>query len=152
MGAGNSDSSLDKILHSRSITHPETLTSVVCKLENPLIDSHHDLIVSSWSLPWTPSKSHSQSLAKAPRIQNSRNKISWTDSGVEAYRDLVGPHLLRLQDQWLSSPTKSSMSILLYSTNHLMSTSELLTIKSTDLSKSFTPKSYPLSRIRNHQC
>ena len=51
LGGGNSDSFLDKILYSSSLPSPEVLLKIFCKLEDPLINSHHDLILSTWKLP-----------------------------------------------------------------------------------------------------
>ena len=43
LGDGKSDSYLDRILFSTSLTIHEAITSIECKLDNPLIDSYHDL-------------------------------------------------------------------------------------------------------------
>ena len=48
VGNGLSDSHLDKLLFSRSLIFPEVLETLHCKLSNPLVDSQHDIIVSSW--------------------------------------------------------------------------------------------------------
>ena len=51
LGGGNSDSFLDKILYSSSMPSPEVFFKMFCKLEDPLINSQHDLILSTWKLP-----------------------------------------------------------------------------------------------------
>ena len=51
VGLGNSDSDLDHILYSSKLQYQEILQDIYCKLSEPLIDSHHDMIISSWSLP-----------------------------------------------------------------------------------------------------
>ena len=145
-GSGNFDSNLDKILHSSNVSSKEVVTSIICKLENPLIDSHHDLIISSWNLPIILTNEQPHNPTIAPRMTNTRNKIVWSGAGVDEYQKLVGPHLSRLRDFWLSSPTKSSVSVLFNTTNHILSCSATLTNKYIDLSKKFKPRSSPVSR------
>ena len=103
LGNGLSDSNLDKILFSSSLKHPEVLVTIHCKLEDPLIDSHHDLIVSKWELPTvTPEPSSSVNLV-APKVENPCVKILWNYTGIENYQHLVAPYFLRLQELWLDS-------------------------------------------------
>ena len=120
LGNGLSDSNLDRILFSSSLKHLDVLVTIHCKLEDPLIDSHHDLIVSKWELPTvTPEPSSSVNLV-APKVENPRVKILWNDTGIEKYQHLVAPHLLRLQDLWLDSSSKTSVSLLIESTNNVL--------------------------------
>ena len=51
-GNGDSDSHLDKLLYSSDSTLPEKVLKIICKLDNPLIESHHDIIISSFGLPY----------------------------------------------------------------------------------------------------
>ena len=51
VGLGSYDSDIDLILHSSAVTIPETVSEILCKLEQPLILSHHDIIVSKFSVP-----------------------------------------------------------------------------------------------------
>ena len=48
-GFGASDSQLDVILHSRNVS--EKLLKIHCKLGNPLVTSHHDILLSIFCLP-----------------------------------------------------------------------------------------------------
>ena len=48
-GDGASDSHLDVLIHSTAAS--EQLTGIFCKLEDPLITSHHDILLSSFHLP-----------------------------------------------------------------------------------------------------
>ena len=41
-GGGNSDSNLDKILFPKYLIFNEELTEILCKIEDPRIDSHHE--------------------------------------------------------------------------------------------------------------
>ena len=125
-GNGGSDSELDRILYSRCVRKPELLIELVCKLTNPLVDSHHDILISSWSTQEEILPCIESNQLIAPKISKSRHKICWTDSGVEAYQNMILPHLKRLQDSWLHPETHDPLSIncnsmLLDSTNYLLS-------------------------------
>ena len=146
MGGGASDSHLDKIFFPKDAKFIETLINITCKLTNPLIESHHDLIMSQWKLPFTQPLHEATTNIKAPRIPNDRTSITWSDLGITQYEALVTPQLHRLQDLWLKSPTRTSMSLLLQSTNHILKTAAALTNNAIDLSKPFIPRSCQLSK------
>ena len=63
----------------------------------------------------------------APVAENNRLKVLWTDSGIADYQSLVGPQLQRIQRQWLSSTSRTSVSLLLESTNNILATSAAMT-------------------------
>jgi hypothetical protein len=96
-GDGNSDSNLDKLLFSRSLKFPEILQKIHCKLSNPGIDSHHDMIISSWSLPDVPVLKPSDDNVVAPKVLNTRTKVIWSDTGIGNYQNFVVPELERIQ-------------------------------------------------------
>ena len=48
LGDGLYDSHLDKLMYSKTVRFPEILTKNICKFSNPLVNSHHDLIISKW--------------------------------------------------------------------------------------------------------
>ena len=48
LGDGHSDSQLDVVLLADE--HSEHLLTIHCKLDNPLVDSHHDVIITSFCL------------------------------------------------------------------------------------------------------
>ena len=75
VGLGNSDSDLDHILYSSKLQYQEILQDIYCKLSEPLIDSHHDMIISSWSLPDVTTEAISSDNVKAPRVENNRHKV-----------------------------------------------------------------------------
>ena len=54
IGNGLFDSDLDIVLFSNLPGCSESLSDIICKNSNPLIDSHHDIVVSSFSLPPSP--------------------------------------------------------------------------------------------------
>ena len=139
LGEGTFDSQLDVILHSTSSLNSESVTEVICKLRNPLIQSHHDLIVSSFSL------AHKKTLpkavnAKAPRVDNTRVKIVWSEEGIEQYVVAVGDDLSRLRDTWCDPSSPASMSILLQSTYAVLSSAAKATNKFISLADPIKPK------------
>ena len=141
-GGGLSDSHLDRLLYPGSALLPEFLSSIYCKLENPLINSHHDLLLSVFSL--YPLQEDLISVATntiAPQVKNTRTKVCWSDAGITKYQELVQPHLHRIQDLWLNPASKSSMSMLLQSTHQVMSSAVAMTNKSIAMNVFSPPKS-----------
>lgn len=121
LGNGSSDSFLDKLMFSSSLAVQESLVKIICKLSNPLVESHHDILFSSWSLPVILPPDDNDENVVAPKVENSRHRVVWTESGIEAYQELVVPHLQRLQDLWLSSPpTYTCIALLLNATSSVL--------------------------------
>ena len=145
VGNGTSDSNLDKLMFSNSVLHPEYVKTINCKHENPAVDSHHDLIISSFHLPnKDPAKDDIDNVV-APRVENLRTKIVWSDHGINDYQNIVIPELLRIQQLWYNSDiSKTSLSILFESTNNILARSAELTNKTVKLSESNFPKSKPI--------
>jgi hypothetical protein len=66
---GNFDSEIDVILyHGKEIS--ETLSEINCKLESPFVESHHDVILSTCSLPSASIPPPHQDLLEAPQDQS----------------------------------------------------------------------------------
>ena len=119
---GSHDSNVDILLHSSTLETPETVIKIICKFSNPLVLSHHDVIISEISLPYCPAiQTVDDSLVTAPRMDITRLRISWTEEGIAAYTRQVAPLLQRLRKTWLHPDSPSSMSILLKMTNSIMS-------------------------------
>ena len=117
-GNGASDSELDVILHTMD-TH-ENVERIECKEENPLIDSHHDIVVSAFSLSDSPNDPPDDSNnVTAPKVHNDRVKILWSEANILKYKDLIGDSLDKLFKTWADSSSSSSVSILLSSTNSI---------------------------------
>ena len=153
VGNGQSDSNLDRILFSKSQGHEEALLEIICKQTEPLINSHHDLLISSWCLP-TIAKAEPDSSQNivAPKLDNNRAKVLWTDEGIEQYQNLVSPHFTRLQNLWLKNPTLTSVSLLLQSTNKILTqcaeaTNKTIPLSGPKMAKKFsTPKPVRVSQ------
>ena len=143
LGEGKSDSNLDKLLFSDSLQFPEILLTIHCKLEDPRIDSHHDMLISSWTVPDVPLLKPSEDNVTAPKVENNRTRVVWTDAGIENYQHLVVPELERIQQQWLSSSklSKTSLSLLLESTNNILTTTAKMTNEAIKLSSKNPPRS-----------
>ena len=139
-GDGHSDSCLDKIIHSAGVSHAEVLNHILCSKIEPRIDSHHDLLFSTWIVPALVNVDVNSSLnIRAPKSDNSRHKIIWSDQGIQKYQETIVPHLSRLQILWLStSPTKSSMQLLLQATNEALTTCARSSNHTIDLSLQIT--------------
>ena len=133
-GNGLHDSYLDKLLFSETVLRAEELLHLHCKLDDPLINSHHDILISCWSSKANDVIYNMEENITAPRMKNTRMKVFWSDTGIRKYQDLVSPHLVRLQKLWLSSPTKNSTALLLRSTNDVMASCSFLTNKTVSLS------------------
>ena len=133
-GFGEFDSSLDVLLYSRKFGLYETLVEQVCKLKHPLLNSHHDLIVSTATIPCA-SLPPSTSVSSAPKISNNRTKILWSEEGIEAYQSVVGDFLQELGERWSKSDSRTSISILLETTNSVLQMAATETNRFIDLSK-----------------
>ena len=150
---GRSESFLDRILFTSSLSQPEVLKTIHCKLAEPFINSHHDMLITTWSVPSMKTPATSTDNIVAPKVENNRHKVIWSDSGIEAYQELVIPHLSRLQELWLHSSSRTSSSLLLEATNNVLSSSALKTNKAIPLNgsskpkaKNFTPRPIRLSQ------
>ena len=81
-------------------------------MQHPLINSHHDLLVSTTLIPAAHTAS-SQNVSSAPKVPNNRTKILWSEEDIEAYQSLVGHFLPEIGHRWSDSTSKISISILL---------------------------------------
>ena len=115
-GGGASDAQLDVLLYAGPPALAESLSSITCGLENPLISSHHDLVTSSFPSMVIPATTTPQATT-APRVPNTRVRVRWDAEGLENYQSLLSTTLPFLQDT-LTCPSSSALaSILIDSTN-----------------------------------
>jgi hypothetical protein len=78
-GSGNSDSDLDILLLGGGDGVKESLVDQCCKILNPTMFSHHDLIISSCTIPHIQHAEHDVSRnISAPRIPNERFSTRWS--------------------------------------------------------------------------
>jgi hypothetical protein len=155
VGDGAFDSNVDILLYSSSLVNPETVSRIMCKVENPLILSHHDIILSRFTLPYHPDQfTQEENLIIAPRLEMKRNRIKWTEDGINDYECLVSPHLMKIRDRWSDPESLCSMSILLKMTNTLLSCSAATTNLTKTLNTSYQQRSKsvpkPVQKAKKH--
>ena len=141
VGNGEFDSDLDVVIFSNLTSVSESIDDVICKHANPLINSHHDLIVSSFSLPhFTPLPPSLHNIT-APRIPNNRQKVLWSEEGIELYQARLGDSLAELRKRWYGATASPSlMSILLSSTYSVLQVTAASTNKVINLGKARSQK------------
>ena len=149
-GDGKSDSQLDVLLHSQGSC--ENLIKIVCKQIDPIILSHHDIVVSKFYL-----QSSQQPLLKqkhtAPRITNDRVKILWSDDGIDCYNKSMGRILTDMRERWLNEFSSASFSILISSTYSFLDTCARSTNNFVDLAETRPVKSVrkPLDLLKSER-
>ena len=134
---GEFDSDLDVLLFSNCDQVCETLIKQICKNENPLIDSHHDLLLSEASLP-SIQESPIVEIHSAPKKANNRVKILWSEEGKKDYEVLLKTYLDSMATRWCDSKSTANTSVLLSATNEILRSAAMLTNRFVDLSQ--TPK------------
>ena len=120
VGNGKFDSMIDILLNSSEVNCPESVLEIMCKHDHPAMLSHHDIIVSQFSIPVLEEVPVVSDLISAPKLDHTRVKILWTPEGQADYAELVGPHLRHAREQWLDSTSQVSMSVLLSTTNEVL--------------------------------
>ena len=142
LGQGTSDSELDVLLFSGHTGIQESLLGIHCKQVDSRVDSHHDLLVSSCTVPpvsvLPPDTSTN---VTAPKLSNDRIKIVWNVATIAEYERVVSLHLPRIRQQWLNPSSEISMTILLQCTDMILSQSAILLNKSISLSSSVRTRS-----------
>ena len=139
VGGGLYDSDLDVILHSTVTGAHEELTSIHCRNEEPSVDSHHDLLVSEATLPHHREEEVDKSEnIKAPRIPNTRQKIIWSEEGIELFSQITAKLLPDIRDRW-KAESKACLSVLLQATNFLLSHASSESNKVVSLASSAPP-------------
>ena len=106
---------------------------MICKFSQPLINSHHDAIISSFSIPTQPEPDAPADLVDAPKVANTRIKITWNSEGIREYEALVSENLRRLRETWCNPDSPASMSVLLATTYCILSDAAQATNHSIDL-------------------
>ena len=134
MGDGHSDSEIDIILHSKSTRTVETLSRVLCRVNFPEIESRHDVIESQLTIKHVD-ENVMDDLLVAPRVDLVREKIVWSEDGIQDYQSAVAPILRSVRESWPTSFSKSSVASLLQATNDILSQAATATNKTVNLLK-----------------
>ena len=117
---GNSDSQIDVLLYSSDQNVEEKVTNIMCSQDIPDILSHHDIILSSFTIP---TKDKTQSIITypaAPKVQHSKTRIIWSEDRQKAYEKLAATFLKQARERWLDAGSQASMSMLLSITNSIL--------------------------------
>ena len=135
----------------RKIEQAESLLSVVCGKENPLISSHHDIVVSTFPssrvayIPPPPA-------IIAPRVPNTRVKVIWDQEGQCQYESLLSSTLPLLKSSLMNPASPSLTTILLDCTNFALNRAAELSFKIIPLSKPPShKKQLPSPEVRHAQ-
>ena len=164
VGDGQYDSDIDVILHTHQVDVRESVISIRCVKDHPDMLSHHDMVLSVCSVPPVPHHcpgAAKDDLVTAPRIPNKRERIVWSDVGIDSYESQISPILRQIRQDWLHPQSQASISVLLKLTNHALSSAARATNKAVSLSSKpvlkskSTPRSIRLScqRLkRAHRC
>lgn len=131
-GNGKYDSNIDILAHSSNVpVSTESVVKIMCKFENPEFKSHHDPIFSSFTLAQAPVLQPTKDLITAPRTSVTRQRILWSEEGVEKYRAIVSSMLPEVCQRWSVPESESSTAILLQCTNSLLNMAATMCNKST---------------------
>ena len=98
LGEGSVDSELGGLLFSSDIQLSESLVSVICSKEDPLVCSHHDVVLFSFSGKILSSDTECQSQHSTPRVNIGRVKVKWNEDDLPMYESLLNSTLPYLFD------------------------------------------------------
>ena len=141
VGNGMYDSDIDLLLHSQEESVAESVIEVICKNNNPAVLSHHDPILSTFSLPPCMVPKSSCKNITAPKLDYTRTKIEWSEKGKLDYSELVQPLLRQARDRWCDPGSQISMSVLLSLTSNILSKCATQTNKFKEVGAGSTIKS-----------
>ena len=143
LGHGEFDSDLDVLLYTTEDVISEELVDLHCKLEDPSVDSHHDILISAATIPSQDQElvDKSENL-RAPRVKTVRQKVVWSEEGIAQFHQITSQLLPDLRARW-QADSKASFSVLLQATNLLLQTAASETNKTVSLSSSISIKRSP---------
>ena len=145
LGDGLFDSNIDVIMHGEAEDILEEVRTIFCQDDYACINSHHDLIVSTFVLPVvTPVALPPTSLV--PSIPNTRIKIKWLTEAIPTYQCLVGKSLTRLRERWSKISSRSCVSLLLQVTSDILCSASSSSNISFSLAEKYSNKSKKVPR------
>ena len=112
-GNGSSDSQLDILISSTG--HSDKLIEIICKNDNPLVTSSHDVIFSSFKL--SPRTHQPKPTPKAPRVTRQRFRVLWDNNGISNYSSILDKTLPPILTSCGDSPSPKTFSTVLEQTN-----------------------------------
>ena len=140
LGNGLFDSEIDVLILQTSALNSEKVCSVLCSEDFPDINSHHDIILSTLTVPVEDLPEDKSNLVTAPRVPNSRRRVIWSEENLIAYQNLLSPLLSDLRSNWSNPNSPASFSLLLQITNDALNyaasaTNKTIALKSPTLTK-----------------
>ena len=147
LGSGSYDSEIDVLLFTNKDHVHEQLQCILCRNDDCQVDSHHDLLLSSLYVPpvLAPPEDTGNNII-APKLENTRHKIIWSEDTLNEYESLVSLHLPRIRETWLNTDSQISMSVLLQCTNMILSQSARMLNQTVCLSSPTPTKSTRIPR------
>ena len=139
VGNGDYDTQLDVLLFHGAPHQSESLLDVVCGKVNPLISSHHDMVISTFLSSIIPFNPPPPAII-APKVPNTRVKVLWNQEGQHHYETLLSSTLPLLQNSLLSPGSPSLSKILLNCTNFALNRAAEISYRTIPLSKPPTQK------------
>ena len=119
-------------------------------MSNPLVQSQHDVIVTEVSIPRVEPEVPDE-IVVAPKVVNDRVKIHWEDDNIEYYQSLISSNMSSVRDRWADASSPSSISILLSSTNDVLSAAAKASNKFVKLGKPFRKQPVDHPEVRAAQ-
>ena len=114
----------------------ESLLRIFCSKTDYNVDSKHNIILSSFKLPYIgQSETNQDNHITAPTVPNTKHRILWDEDNLLQYQELIMEPLQELQKNWSNPETPVSFSILLQCTNRILSDAAKASNKYVDLSK-----------------
>ena len=142
---GLSDSSIDVLLFTKVTSEGfpnnavERLLKVLCSKDNSMIDSSHDALISDISFPPIPSISSSSETKSAPRVPNTKYKVTWSEEGITEYQELLAQTLPGLHLDSDDLPPDCA-SVLFATTNDILTAAAKQTNEFVELASSNRPR------------
>ena len=147
VGNGSYDSMIDVLLHTSRNQVTECVNNIMCVHDYPDLLSHHDMIISSFTIPTQKAPPVPTNLVRAPKCDLNRTKIIWSIDGQKDFSELVGPYLRQAREKWLDANSQTSMSVLLSITNSILSKCATVTNQHKTLGTKLKAKSQPIPKL-----
>ena len=146
LGDGIFDSDIDVLMHSKAGDILEEVKVVLCQHDNPGFNSHHDPIVSTFSLPKSISPI-TPPPSDIPTVPNTRVRVKWSTENIPAYQNLVQQRLADIRNRWAVPSSRACVSILIKLSSDILNSAAISSNSSVSLSIENTKKSSRIPRV-----
>ena len=145
LGEGLFDSNIDVIIHSKADNIHEEVVAVLCQDDHPDINSHHDPIVSTFSLP-NSIPTVAPDVSDIPTVANTRMRVWWSTENIPTYQRLACQSLSDIRNRWAVPSSRSCVSLLIKLTSEILNSAATSSNSSTSLSMKVAQKSARIPR------